>query len=190
MIEILFGNRKVHAVVVASNPLEDQKNISQKTNFQLKKISNVISEVPRVSNNQFKMALWLSRYYYAPLGYCLKTVLPPFFLKRVMKQLFPPKKLRQETVAKKPLILLSNAEKTLTNILPFLKKAVEEQGQVALIVPDTSTIEYFYEALASSYDAIKIYSSLPNKKYMRPGKGLFRSSKYNIGNKANSFYAF
>ena len=165
VIEILFGNRKVHAVVVASNPLEDQKIFLKKTNFQLKKIFNVISDVPRVSNNQFKMALWLSRYYYAPLGYCLKTVLPPFFLKKGYETIVSAeKKLRQETVAKKPLILLSNAEKTLTNILPFLKKAVEEQGQVALIVPDTSTIEYFYEALASSYDAIKIYSSLPNKK--------------------------
>ena len=169
VVEIPFGSRKIIAVVVASNPLEDQKILLKKTGFQLKKISNIVSEIPQINNNQFKIALWLSRYYYAPLGYCLKTVLPSFFLKRGYE-------ITQQTAQQgdalpearrrlaKPLFILSNAKETLNNILPFLKRTVEIQGQVALVVPDTSTIEYFYEALAQNYEVVKISSSIPNKK--------------------------
>lgn len=168
IVEIPFGNRKVRAVVVASATIEDQKILLKKTGFQLKKVSNVTNEIPQISNNQFKIALWLSRYYYAPLGYCLKTVLPSFFLKKgyettpqnpLQGDALPPARRRLA----KPLFLLSNAKETLTNLLPLIKKVAENQGQVALIVPDTSTIEYFYQILAKNYEVVKISSSLSNK---------------------------
>jgi primosomal protein N' (replication factor Y) len=165
IVEIPFGNRRIRAAVVASNPLEDQKIFLKKTGFQLKKISSIVSDIPQISDNQFKIALWLSRYYYAPLGYCLKTVLPSFFLKKGYETpVSAEKNLKQETITKKPLFLLSNAKETLPNILPFIKKAVEGQGQVVLIIPDISTIEYFYEILTQKYNVVKIYSLLSNKK--------------------------
>ncbi len=163
IVEIPFGNRKVLAVVVASNPLEDQKILLKKTSFQLKKISNTISEVPLISNNQFKIALWLSRYYYAPLGYCLKTVLPPFFLKRGY-DMSQDKEQKTEIIIWKPILLLSNAKETLNNILPYIKKAIKELGQVALIIPDISTLQYFYENLSPNHEVVKIHSGLNNKK--------------------------
>lgn len=164
IVEIPFGNRKIRAVVVASNPLEDQKILLKKTGFQLKKISEVISEAPQVSNNQFRIALWLSRYYYAPLGYCLKTVLPSFFLKKGYELTIPVKKnTEHETLARKPLFILSNAKETLNNLMPFIKKVTEKQGQIVLIVPDVSTIEYFYQILAQNYEVVKISSLLSNK---------------------------
>ena len=167
--EIPFGNRKVLAAVVASTPLEHQKILLKKTGFQLTKISNVISETSQVSNNQFKTALWLSRYYYAPLGYCLKTVLPPFFLKKgygtltqnSLQDIALPETRRYLA---KPLFLLSGAKETLANILPFIKKAVGGQGQVALIVPDTSTLRYFYGELSRNYEVAAVHSGLNNKK--------------------------
>ena len=170
IVEIPFGNRKIQAAVVASNPLEDQKIILKKTGFQLKKISNVISEVPQISNNQFKTALWLSGCYYAPLGYCLKTVLPSFFLKKDHETTISPETPPQGDALNrsrrrlaKPLFLLANAKETLDNILPFIKNVAGGQGQVALIVPDTSTMEYFYKNLAQNYDVVKISSALSNK---------------------------
>ncbi len=164
MVEVLIGNRKVRATVAASTPIEDRKISLKKSGFQLKQLSSVVSESPQISDNQFKIALWLSRYYYAPLGYCLKTVLPSFFLKKGYEIIVPAeKKSKTETIARKPLFILSNAKETLTNILPFIKKAIEGQAQIALIVPDTSTIEYFYENLAQNYEVVKISSSLSNK---------------------------
>ena len=163
IVEIPFSNRKVRAVVVASNPIENQKILLKKTGFQLKKISNVISEIPQVSNTQFKMALWLSRYYYAPLGYCLKTVLPPFFLKRGYDTT-PDKEQEIKTIVQKPVCILSNAKETLNNILPFIKESIKELGQVALIIPDIATLQYFYENLSLNYEVVKVHSELNNKK--------------------------
>ncbi len=165
IVEIPFGNRKIRAAVVASTPLEDRRMSLKKSEFQLKQISSVVSEFPQISTKQFQTALWISRHYYAPLGYCLKTVLPPFFLKRSYEtSTLDEKNKEEETTAKKPLFLLSGAKETLENLLPFIKKAVENQGQVAFIVPDASTIEYFYEILSQNHEVVKISSSLSNKK--------------------------
>ncbi len=173
IVEIPFGNRKVQAVVVASNSLEDQKIILKKTGFQLKKISSVINEISQVSNNQFKIALWLSKYYYAPLGYCLKTVLPPFFLKKGYEtseqskqgsSLQTSARMTLVKLVKKPLFLLSGAKETLAYLMPFIKKTTEKLGQIAFIIPDTSTLQYFYENLAPNYEVAKIHSKLSNKK--------------------------
>ncbi len=164
IVEIPFGNRKIRAAVVSSTPLEERRMSLKKSGFQLKQLSSVISEAPQISNNQFQIALWISRRYFAPLGYCLKTVLPSFFFKKGYETTIPiEKKIREETANRKPLFLLSNAKETLANIIPFIKKVAENQGQVALIVPDASTIEYFYEILVQKYEVVKISSSLSNK---------------------------
>lgn len=165
VVEISLGNRRVCAIVVGSTPLEDQKISLKKSGFQLKKISNVISETPQISNVQFKIALWLSKYYYAPLGYCLKTVIPPFFLKKGCGLTIPlDKKDQRENIPPKPLFLLSGAKETLANLMPLIKKSVEELGQVALIIPDITTLQYFYENLSTNYEVTKIHSGLNNKK--------------------------
>src|SRR3989344_6302537 len=137
IVEVPIGNRKVRAVVAASTPIEDRKISLKKSGFQLKQLSSVVNESPQISDNQFKIALWLSRYYYAPLGYCLKTVLPSFFLKKGYDT-NPDKEQKTETIVRKPIFLLSNAEETLDNILPFIKKSTGELSQVAFIIPDTS----------------------------------------------------
>src|SRR3989344_928478 len=82
VVEVLVGNRKIKAVVISSSPLAEQKASLKKTLFQLKKISAELEPEPQISQAQFRIALWMAKYYYAPLGYCLKTVLPHFFLKR------------------------------------------------------------------------------------------------------------
>ncbi len=162
IVEIPIGSRKVLAAVIASNPLEDQKILLKKTGFQLKKILRVLDVSPRISSRQFKIALWLSRHYYAPLGYCLKTVLPSFFLKKGYETM--PQNEENGAIKRKPIFLLSNATETLTNILPFIKKAAEELGQTAFIVPDASTLQYFYEELSATYNVVMVRSGLNNKK--------------------------
>ncbi|OGM98539.1 MAG: primosomal protein N' [Candidatus Yanofskybacteria bacterium RIFCSPLOWO2_01_FULL_41_34] len=168
MVEVMIGKRNIRAAVATSTPLENQKIILKKSGFQLKKISAIINKDPQVSSKQFKIALWLSKYYYAPLGYCLKTVLPPFFLKRdyeITLQREPLQISAKVPFVQKTLLILSRAKDTLDNILPFIKTAVLEQGQVVLVIPDMSTIGYFYEALAPNYRVSKISSILSNKDF-------------------------
>src|SRR5438105_152900 len=83
VVEVLLRHRKIRAVVAGSDSLNNRKLALKKNlSFEVKKISKVISTEPMVSENQFRIAQMLSDYYQAPLGICLKTVLPPFWGKR------------------------------------------------------------------------------------------------------------
>ena len=82
IVEVNINKRKVKAVVLSLSPLEKEKLILKKVDFQIKKINKVLFEKPQVSDYQFGLAVWIAKYYYAPLGYTLKTILPPFVFKK------------------------------------------------------------------------------------------------------------
>ncbi len=157
VVEVLINNRKIPAAVIESTPLEEQKANLKKSGFQLKKISSVIDKNPRINEIQFKIALWLAKNYFAPLGLCLKTVLPPFFLKsevRIKKQearIFTQKKsnvIRDSKFMLRASVLLSRAKDIIKNIEPEIKKIINKKGQVSIIVPEISTAQYFYDYFA------------------------------------------
>ena len=173
IVQISLNNRKVNAIVVSYAALESQKILLKKTGFQLKKLSSVVNEIPQVSAGQFQTALWLSKYYYAPLGLCLKTVLPPFFLKKkyelktAAETVLPPQK-----SPGKPLIILSGAKDTLDNLMPHIKKSIlndglasPARGQVLFIVPEKINLEYLSAQLSDKYKTVVIHSGLSNKQY-------------------------
>lgn len=166
VIEILIGNRKVSAVVVSSSSLEDQKILLKSSSFQLKKISSVIDEKSSVSDIQFKIAIWLSKNYYASLGLSLKTVLPPFFLKDnyELKNINSGSKSNYGSVGHKPLVLISRAKSIIKNIEPEIKKIINQKKQVIIIVPEISVAKYFYDYFAGYYETSLVHSKLPVKK--------------------------
>src|SRR3989344_937339 len=83
VIECALGSRKIKGIVVSSQDIKESKlNFKKNVNFSLKGINNVISAEQSVSEQQLKIAKYMSDYYYAPLGICLQTVLPPFWGKK------------------------------------------------------------------------------------------------------------
>ncbi len=166
IVQISLNNRKVNAVVIGSSLLESQKILLKKTGFQLKKISSVINEAPQVSDLEFKIAIWLSKNYYAPLGLCLKTTLPPFFLKKKYElKITNDAVLSSQKTPEKPLVILSNAKDALDNLTPYIKKSIHDDGQVLFIVPEKINLEYFTAQLNKKYTTAQIHSGLPNKQY-------------------------
>ncbi|MEX2090769.1 MAG: primosomal protein N' [Candidatus Paceibacterota bacterium] len=165
IVECVIGNRKAKAVVVSSAPLTEYKLGLKKAEFQLKKLGEVLSETPQVSDRQLHLALWLSKTYYSPLGICLKTVLPPFFLKNRFPPILESEKERKEPVRRKPDFVLTNAKDALKNILPIIRGTIGKDGQVILIVPDSQTIEYFFENLKNDFVTTKITSNTKNKEF-------------------------
>ena len=149
IVEILIGKRRENGVVVSSSPIEENKSILKKSEFQLKKLSGVTFAEPKVTDVQFKLALWLSRTYYAPLGLSLKTVLP--------------KSLKKISAHQSLVINGPNPEKLLLITVPA-QKAIkimsrhikETDGQALLIVPDKTTLEYFKSELGSKFDNAKL----------------------------------
>lgn len=165
IVQISLNNRKMNAVVIGSSLIESQKILLKKTGFQLKKISSVISETPQVGDLQFKIAIWISQNYYAPLGLCLKTILPPFFLKNKYKfKTVNETEISPQKSPPKPLIILSGAKNILDNLMPHIKKTVNN-GQVLFIIPEKTNLEYIAAQLDKKYTTAQIHSGLPNKQY-------------------------
>ncbi|OGN09608.1 MAG: primosomal protein N' [Candidatus Yanofskybacteria bacterium RIFCSPHIGHO2_02_FULL_39_10] len=172
VVEVLIGNRRVPAIVVSSSPLESQKASLKKSGFQLKKISTVLNEIPQVSEARFKIALWLSKNYYAPLGLCLKTVLPSFFGKKnyetPVENIDLVKPLQPVNVT----IYLSPAKDTKTIFEPEIKKVLAQKKQILLILPEISLIDYFYNWLAGYYETAVINGKIPSKKLYQNWKNI------------------
>ena len=170
IVEVLIGNRKILAAVISCASVEEQKISLKKSDFQLKKISGIISESPLVSDIQFKIALWLSKNYFTSLGLCLKTVLPPFFLKknyelRMMNDESKNSAFRIQHSEFKPLMLLSRAKYIIKNIQPEIKKILNQKKQVLIIVPEISIAQYFYDYFAGYYETALVHSKIGLKQY-------------------------
>ncbi|MDO8496449.1 MAG: primosomal protein N' [bacterium] len=161
IVEVLIGNRKVPAVVTSSATLEDKKISLKKFGFQLKKISSIISEEPKLTDIQFKIASWLSKNYYAPPGLSFKTLLPQFFLNPKYPFSYPKiavKDIREPLIT--PKLLLINAKKIIDELKSKIPKVISHGQQVLIIVPEISVAKYFYDILAGYYETALIHSKI------------------------------
>lgn len=147
VVRVPVGNRAVTAVVVSSTPLEREKAALKRTDFQLKKISAVVSETPQADRSQLNLALWISKQYFAPLGQSLKTVLPPFFSRRGYRAALPSKTKRSPSPYK-PLIIVSRAKESAERMRPFILQTLQDGGQALLVAPELASAQYFADALA------------------------------------------
>lgn len=163
VVEVPMNNRSVSATVIDSYDLDAQKILVKKSLFQLKKITKVLSAEPMISEWQFKIALWLAQHYVAPLGLCMKHVLPPFFLKpRYPIKIVEPTRI--ETTSPPASWIISRAKNSAKHILSIMKS--DNIGQTLIVVPDTSYIPYFESKLADKNPAV-LTSSTPNKEHYR-----------------------
>lgn len=161
IVEVLIGNRKVAAVVTASASIEDRKISLKKSDFQLKKISSVISEEPKLTDIQFKIASWLSKNYYASPGLSLKTLLPKFFLNSRCPFSYPEVEIKGNKLPPtSPKLLLVNAKKIIDELKSRIPKVISRGQQVLIIVPEISVAKYFYDILAGYYETALLYSKI------------------------------
>ena len=171
VVEIQLNKRKVPAIVISSSSLEKEKLALKKVDFQIKKLTKVIYKDPQVSDYQLKLAVWIARYYYAPLGYTLKTILPSFALKK--KFPLPTPDVGNPHVINKnslPTSGVGNPQlwiyktKGLTDCLePIIKKVIGSR-QVLIVVSEKSSINYFLERFSKKYKTAVVFSGLSNEK--------------------------
>lgn len=164
VVEIGVNNRKVKGIIVSSDPLEKEKIHLKKSLYQLRKISKVISSSPLVSENQFKIALWISRNYYSPLGLSLKSILPPFWGKKKYSHEISNGVINLRK--SKPKVILSNTKNIPVTVEPILKDAVET-GQALVILPDKEFIPAYFERFSRLGHVTVIKSGLRNEEYFQ-----------------------
>ena len=163
MVEVSLNNRLVSATVIDSYNLDEKKILVKKSLFQLKKISRVLSVESVIAEWQFKIALWLANHYVAPLGLCMKTILPPFFLKA--RYFVEPKNLfSNPSTSLTPKWIITRAQDS-AHYIKLLPKS-EKSEQTLIVVPDSSYIPYFQKEFASMNPSV-LTSALNNKDYYR-----------------------
>ncbi len=74
-VKASFGTRIYPALVVSESKSEDVQELLKK-GIAIKRIARVIDEDPILTEEQYKLALWMSEYYFASLGECLFTMIP------------------------------------------------------------------------------------------------------------------
>ena len=187
VVEVPLNHRPVTAVVIDSYNLDEQKILVKKSLFQLKKISKILSAEPAVAEWQFKIALWLAGRYVAPLGLCMKAVLPPFFL----KPRYPTESL---ALFKNPLLdippswTITRAQDSARHIKSILKN--EKSGQMLIVVPDSSYISYFQSEFAELKPSL-LTSATGIKDYYRIWKEVSsQNARMVIGTRQSLFLPF
>lgn len=174
IVEISLNKRKVRAVVVSSSSLEKKKLALKKVDFQIKKLNRVLYDKPQVSDYQLKIAVWLAKYYYAPLGYTLKTILPPF----AFKKKYPVVEIRDasprgsanknsnHTTGQVPLkqLLIYKTKKLVKYLKPMIRDVIKEHKQVLIVVSEKASINYFSEYFSRKHNVSVVFSGLSNEK--------------------------
>jgi len=187
IVEIAIGNRKVMATVVASTSLQEKKIFLKKTTFQLKKVSSVVSEEPRVSGMQFKLALWLAKNYYAPLGLALKTALPPFFLKTKNEL----RTMNYGEAEIKLKLILAQAKDFQEIAEKQIEENIKNQKQTLLVFPDITISDHFYQQFKDKHPTVNINSRISRKEYRQSwGKVASGEAKVAVGTRLALFLPF
>jgi len=123
LVSIPFGRKKITGVVYETNKESDNK-------FKLKPISEILDATAVLSENQLKLAKWISEHYLTSLGLVIKSMLP----KRSVR---PPKFSYQERELEKPHILSQDQSLALKTILTEKNKitllhGITGSGKIAI----------------------------------------------------------
>ncbi|OGN03700.1 MAG: primosomal protein N' [Candidatus Yanofskybacteria bacterium RIFCSPHIGHO2_01_FULL_43_42] len=172
IVEIPLNKRKIKAVVISSNSLEKEKLSLKKVDFQIKKLTKVIYDNPQISDYQLKIAVWIAKYYYSPLGYTLKTILPPFAFKKKYPALqradaFSDKNhsLSDGAGPAKKQLLIYKTRGLAHRLEPIIKEVVSKSKQVLIMVPEKTSINYFVSGLSKKLKTSVVFSGLSNKEF-------------------------
>ena len=180
IVEIPLNKRKVSAVVISSSSLEKEKLALKKVDFQIKKLLKVVRKDPQVSDYQLKLAVWTAKYYCAPLGYTLKTLLPPFAFKNkfplttfnvvnpqfIHKSTLPACDVGNEDKAQLWIYKTNKLARCLEPVIDGKVRPTDGTGgkQVLIMVSEKSSINYFSEYFSKKYKTAVVFSGLSNEK--------------------------
>jgi primosomal protein N' (replication factor Y) len=171
ILEIPINHRKVSSVVISSSPLNDNKILLKKSDYQIKKAGKLLFEHSQVTEYQLKIASWISRNYYSPLGLTLNTVLPPFFGKKKYAHepdTFPSNTRVTDGDTNDSRLFVYPAKILIVKLLPMIERYRTQKRQVLILVPDAVVARHFYGELSrNALKVMQISGKLSNSDYYK-----------------------
>ncbi len=180
------------ALVLRSHPLSKYKAVLKKAAYQVRSVNGVIHPEPALTDTQFKLARWVSDYYYSPLGLVLKNLFPQKLYKKspvpASSLLFesPSRKSRK---IKKILLWQEDRWKEYEKVLRAQKDAGR---QTLFLIPEINRIDTVEKNLARfAKDIILLHGSLKQSVYWNNWKVIREnSSGIILGSRSSLFASF
>jgi len=136
LVSVKMNKSEVRAIVKKSIPLKEHKIEVKESQFKLKPISKILTKYPVLTDKQMKLAIFVSQFYLAPLGICLKLFLPKSVLRNQnIEELHLDFKEQEIKEFQKPILLWNK------NRIEYYKKNI--RSQTLILVPEISMIEQY-----------------------------------------------
>lgn len=81
MVAIPLGRKLYQGLVVETREVKESKSALRKGAFQLKKAARVLHPFAIITESQFRLAQWMSEYYWDSLGVIIKRFIPSYLRK-------------------------------------------------------------------------------------------------------------
>lgn len=113
-VEVYFAKSKTSALVIKCFEIDNLDEYQNKLGFKLSKILNVLDEEPIINDEQYNLALWLSKTTISPFVSCLNTMLPKALKTR--KAIIKPKELEFLIIHKTSMKLTPRQQEVLESL--------------------------------------------------------------------------
>jgi primosomal protein N' (replication factor Y) len=144
---------------------KDKQNIRKFASFSPKPIEKSFSNTPLLTDNQLKLAEWISNYYAHPLGNIMKWFLPRLSnkIKRYPKILESPSANLQLGSKYIPKLIIYPTSKRLKHYHQII---LQNQGQILILTPDNISLETLTQEL-QNHQPIIINSGLKTSEFRK-----------------------
>lgn len=162
IVLVSLKNRELPGVVLSCEKLSPLKKFQLKksADFMLKKIKKVLCQKPFLAHYQIKIAQEIARYYYEPLGLCLKLFIPSKILK---DQSFKKFAIAKEFKPSKPRQSIEFLKYDFNKEI-LLKKIRENDAVTLFIASDLIAAQNWADYLKKYFEVVLIHSKFSPQK--------------------------
>lgn len=171
LVEIPFRNQMIKGVILNLAEAKSQNE------YTLKPINKILDPLPFLAKWQLDLIQDLSEYYFVSMGVLLKMIIPDIpkraknseekFINEIKFLKAPKEALVNDFYQNKPVLLqYYDFEDKIKIYLGLIKKAIEQNKQVAIICPQLINVKKIYQYLGDYEDKLSIFlNDLPKNKY-------------------------
>ncbi len=164
LVRVAIGRRQLNALVVGCHDMKTRRTHIKRSEFALKSIQGVITDVPIFASWQFTLLKDLAEYYAAPLPYVCAAMVPNFFIHRktfLKLEQTPPMPARRHDASAAQPTLVQKVDRTL-EYRQYIEDCLAQKKQVLILAPTAALLER-HRQLCADYAPVMITGALTSR---------------------------
>jgi primosomal protein N' (replication factor Y) len=152
LVEVPFAKRMLPALVLEVKRLDEKKISIKRASYRLKPLSRILTSSSVLSRSELALAQWISEYYYEPLSFVLKSLLPA----RVQDKASTGYESTEAVKSRGFSFIHSSSPLRSVEYLDAIQRNVERDAQTLVLFPDVRSAEKFFERLPTPLKSIAL----------------------------------